>query len=236
VPVINPFIDITAIAAIEAEQGGNSTIVSTTVSGVENSENIRLTVDGNFEISLDRSTWSRTLTLDPTGEVVYVRLADTGTVGEYEGTLSARTSQVSAYADIQGTVTAKPVMLGDVNMDGSLTIADVTLLISYVLSGSANNFDELAADVNQDEDINIADITKLIGMVLSRQKMSLTWNAYPVDGGIYCENYSNEIIEVYDIDANCRAVVMSGNSVTIDLPAGIYVVAGDTKSRKVVVK
>ena len=236
VPVINPFIDITAIAAIEAEQGGNSTIVSTTVSGVENSENIRLTVDGNFEISLNRSTWSRSLTLDPTGEVVYVRLADTGAVGEYEGTLSARTSQVSAYADIQGTVTARPVMLGDVNMDGSLTIADVTLLISYVLSGSANNFDELAADVNQDEDINIADITKLIGMVLLRQKMSLTWNAYPVDGGIYCENYSNEMIEVYDMDANCRAVVMSGNNVTIDLPAGIYVVAGDTKSRKVVVK
>jgi hypothetical protein len=66
--------------------------------------------------------------------------------------------------------------------------------------------------------------------------MSLTWNAYPVDGGIYCENYSNEMIEVYDMDANCRAVVMSGNNVTIDLPAGIYVVAGNTKSRKVVVK
>ena len=235
-PVINPFIDITAIAAIEAEQGGNSTIVSTTVSGVENSENIRLIVEGNFEISLDRSTWSRTLMLDPTGEVVYVRIADTGTVGEYEGTLSARTSQVSAYADIQGTVTAKPVMLGDVNMDGSLTIADVTLLISYVLSGKANNFDVLAADVNQDNDISISDVTKLIGMVLSGQIMSFTWDAYPVDGGIYCENYSNEMIEVYDIDANCRAVVLSGNNVTIDLPAGIYVVAGDTKSRKVVVK
>ena len=41
-PVINPMIDITALDAIEAEQNGSSSVVSGTVSGVENSENITL--------------------------------------------------------------------------------------------------------------------------------------------------------------------------------------------------
>ena len=196
-PVINPFINITVIAAIEAEQGSSSTVVSATVSGVENNEDITVSVDGNFEISLNRNTWSRTLTLDPSGEVIYVRLADTNTVGEYYGTLSARTSQVSAYADIQGTVTAKPVLLGDVNMDDILTIADVTKLINYLLSGSAPApFNVDAADVNQDTFITIADVTRLINIILSGTASLTTWNAYPADGGILCENHSGEMLEI----------------------------------------
>ena len=236
-PVINPFINITAIAAIEAEQGGSSTVVSATVSGVENNEDITVSVDGNFEISLNRSTWSRTLTLDPSGEVIYVRLADTNTVGEYYGTLSARTSQVSAYADIQGTVTAKPVLLGDVNMDDILTIADVTKLINYLLSGSAPApFNVDAADVNQDTFITIADVTRLINIILSGTASLTTWNAYPADGGILCENHSGDMLEIYDFDGNCCAVVMLETVTTVDLAAGIYVVTSDTESRKVVVK
>ena len=236
-PVINPFIHITAIAAIEAEQGASSSVVSADISGVENNEDITVSVDGNFEISLNRNTWSRTLTLDPSGEVIYVRLADTNTVGEYYGTLSARTSQVSAYADIQGTVTAKPVLLGDVNMDDILTIADVTKLINYLLSGSAPApFNVDAADVNQDTFITIADVTRLINIILSGTASLTTWNAYPADGGILCENHSGEMLEIYDFDGNCSAVVMPETVTTVDLPVGIYIVASDTESRKVVVK
>ena len=237
VPVINPFINITAIAAIEAEQGSSSTVVSATVSGVENNENIIVSVDDNFEISLNSTTWSRTLTLDPSGEVIYVRLADTNTVGEYYGTLSARTSQVSAYADIQGTVTAKPVLLGDVNMDGVVNIADVTKLISYLLSGSAPApFNLQAADVNQDTFYNIADVTRLISIILSSSAALTVWNAFPADGGILCENHSEETLEIYNYDGDCCAVVKPGIVTTVDLPSGIYVVASDTESRKVIVK
>ena len=237
VPVIIPSIHFTELADIEAEKDGNSTVVSTTVTGVDNNENITLTVEGNFEISLNRSAWSRTLTLDPSGEVVYVRLADTGTVGEYDGSLSARTSQASAYADVHGTVTPRSVMMGDVNMDGTVNVADVTMLISYVLSGSApSNFDAEAANVNPDGFINVADVTMLINMVLSGELTKLSWDAYPADGGIYCENHSSEMLEVYDMDGDCCAVVLAGTVGKIDMPAGIYVVASDTESRKVVVK
>lgn len=57
-------------------------------------------------------------------------------------------------------------ILGDVNDDHTVNIADVTALIDYLL-GSGNAVNELAADVNGDQNINIADVTALIDMLLS---------------------------------------------------------------------
>ena len=54
---------------------------------------------------------------------------------------------------------------GDVNHDGSVTIADVTELIDMLLGGSENAC-PICADVNGDEDVNIADVTSLIDMLL----------------------------------------------------------------------
>ena len=235
--VINPMVDITPIDTMQAEQNGASTIVSTTISGVENSEDINVAVTGNFEISLDRTSWYRTLTLDPTGEVIYVRIANTASVGSFVGRLIARTSQVNSYADVYGTVTEKQVALGDVNMDGNINITDVTVLINYLLSGSANPFDEAAADVNHDTNINISDVTALINLILSSpHTMAAAWNAYPAVGGIRCENMGDNVLEVYNMDGDCCAVVKSQGESFVPVPAGIYVVATDDTSRKVVVK
>lgn len=55
-------------------------------------------------------------------------------------------------------------LLGDVNDDGVVNIADVTTLIDYLLSGGEINL--LAANVNGDDQINIADVTALIDMLL----------------------------------------------------------------------
>ena len=235
--IITPIIDITAIDEIQAEVNGASSIVSTTISGVENSEDINVAVTGNFEISLDATTWLRILTIDPTGEVIYIRMANTATAGNFVGRLIARTSQVSAYADVHGTVTEKQVSLGDVNMDGKVSITDVTVLINYLLSGACDPFDSDAADVNQDTRITISDVTALINLLLtSHREMTAAWNAYPADGGIRCENYSGESLEIYDMDGNCCAVMMSQGTSFVPMTAGIYVVATDDASRKVVVK
>ena len=56
---------------------------------------------------------------------------------------------------------------GDVNGDEDVTIADVTALIDYLLSGDASNISMQAADVNTDEDVTIADVTALIDYLLS---------------------------------------------------------------------
>ena len=55
-------------------------------------------------------------------------------------------------------------ILGDVNEDGEVTIADVTELINKLLSGA--EYME-AADVNMDGKMTIADVTGLINMLLN---------------------------------------------------------------------
>ena len=57
------------------------------------------------------------------------------------------------------------ILLGDVNNDGVVNIADVTSLIDYLL-GSGNDINLKNADVNQDGTINIADVTALIDLLL----------------------------------------------------------------------
>ena len=54
---------------------------------------------------------------------------------------------------------------GDVNHDGSVSIADVTALIDYLL-GSDNGVCDICADVNGDNAVSIADVTALIDMLL----------------------------------------------------------------------
>ena len=55
---------------------------------------------------------------------------------------------------------------GDVNKDNNVTIADVTALIDYLLSGDGTNIDVKAADCNVDNNVTIADVTALIDYLL----------------------------------------------------------------------
>ena len=55
---------------------------------------------------------------------------------------------------------------GDVNMDGTTSIADVTALIDYLLSGDDTGIDLVAADTNLDDGVSIADVTTLIDYLL----------------------------------------------------------------------
>ena len=233
-----PTISISPINAMEAEQNGESTIVQGTVTADNNDEAIVLSVmEGNFEISLNRLNWAQSITLDASGETFYVRLANTNTAGNYYGSLSATTSLASAYADLQGTVNEKTVLYGDVNMDGTVNISDVTTLIDYLLGSQVEDIDILAADVNQDNAVSIADVTELIDKLLNstRALLANNWYAVPVANGIAINNPLGEMIEIYNLDGDCLTSTDDGQS-EIALPAGIYMVSGDTTSHKVVVK
>ena len=160
-------------------------------------------------------------------------LAEHKRVGEYEGTITATAGSVTAYANVEGEVTAPTVLAGDVNMDGIVNISDVTTLIDYLLGGECitRSIQLQAADVNGDS-INISDVTTLIDHLLGNS--AAMWNALPSTGGILIENPASEMLEIYDLDANVVATVNA--TVDVELPAGTYMVTSDTRSRKVVVK
>ena len=59
------------------------------------------------------------------------------------------------------------LLRGDVNGSGDVTIADVTALIDFLLSGSTDGVNLDNADCNQRDGISIADVTALIDYLLS---------------------------------------------------------------------
>ncbi|MBR0433295.1 MAG: rhamnogalacturonan lyase [Bacteroidaceae bacterium] len=58
--------------------------------------------------------------------------------------------------------------LGDVNLDGVITIADVTALVNIILGNSSAICSQKAADVNEDGTTTIADVTALVNKILAR--------------------------------------------------------------------
>lgn len=56
------------------------------------------------------------------------------------------------------------VVEGDLNRDGKLTIADVSLLVQKVLEGETNSF----YDINKDSRVSVSDITALVNMLLQQ--------------------------------------------------------------------
>ena len=108
------------------------------------------------------------------GNASVVQASVKGLALELTGVALGRT-QVTVTTDSNGklatttftvTVTgsSKP---GDVNMDGKVSIDDVTDLIDILLGSVLTVYDMNAADVDRDGKITIADVTALIDMLLS---------------------------------------------------------------------
>ena len=118
------------------------------------------------------SGWTTENVYDEWGEGMFTGC--TALVGGMGTTYDANHTDMT-YARIDGGVdnpgyfTAKPSsMRGDVNMDGKITIADVTDLIDILLGSVLTVYDMNAADTDRDGKITIADVTTLIDYLLSQ--------------------------------------------------------------------
>ena len=87
------------------------------------------------------------------------------TITNVDGTATLPLAQLQnmEFTNEQGAT----VTPGDVNMDGDVSVADVTALIDYLLSGDASGIDLAAADVDGDSHVAIADVTALIDNLLA---------------------------------------------------------------------
>lgn len=71
-------------------------------------------------------------------------------------------------ADEECTVTvASTVMRGDVNDDKTVSVADVTTLIDYLLGASPNPFNINNADFDENHQVSVADVTSLIDFLMN---------------------------------------------------------------------
>ena len=61
-----------------------------------------------------------------------------------------------------------PIILGDVNGDSEITIADVTALVNIILGKDTTGYSLRAADVNKDGETTIADVTALVNIILGK--------------------------------------------------------------------
>lgn len=91
-----------------------------------------------------------------------------------EGTEYDVNHKDKSYAHIDGGTsnpgyfTAKPMLrVGDVNEDGVVSIADVTMLTNIIL-GKTTSYDQRLADVNLDGMVTVADLKMLVNNVLGK--------------------------------------------------------------------
>jgi len=114
---------------------------------------------------------SQRLTLDQTGTT----FTYDGWTGRAESiTLTNSTTSMQSLYGIEVRY-AKASLLGDVNRDGLINIADVTALVN-IIRGKDNvqpyQYDHDAAKVNEDNLINIADVKALVNIILTTDSAS----------------------------------------------------------------
>lgn len=93
-----------------------------------------------------------------------------GSATYQNGTLLVPTASVEAYKSADGWsnfVNIKGISIGDADGDGVLTVADVTSIIDYILSGDPGSFYSINADIDGDGVVGIGDVTAIIDMLLS---------------------------------------------------------------------
>ena len=87
-------------------------------------------------------------------------------VGVSEGTATITVTTADGWAIPDACEVTVYTLLGDVNADGFVNVADVTMLISHILGTEPEGFNETMADVNHDSNLNVADVTTLIAYIL----------------------------------------------------------------------
>ena len=134
----------------------------------------QVSLDGNFTVSAadeaaDATTW--TVEAREADGTFAMKNLSTQKIAQY----SPNYSNYACYKTVSGLLPSlyEEVLMGDVNRDGTLSIADVTALVNIILGktpagDAASQYDLDAADVNFDGAVSIADVTSLVNTILGK--------------------------------------------------------------------
>ena len=114
------------------------------------------------------------------GKVLTMKFAPKGEapVGNYQLKVTniklGTPDMVDKYAgnDVTCTFKVKKLLIGDINYDGLITIADVTALVNIILGKDDSEpyvYNHKTADINGDKSITIADVTALVNIILGKR-------------------------------------------------------------------
>ena len=109
---------------------------------------------------------------DPTVAAARMANGNIQLVGIKEGTTVITVNSTDGYAEADSCLVKVYTLRGDVNSDGFINISDVTVLINYLLSGSAEGINIINADANNDGKITISDVSVLISSLLSGEPLA----------------------------------------------------------------
>ena len=76
--------------------------------------------------------------------------------------------------------TVNKFLVGDVNSDRELNVADIVEIVNYILGKPSTKFIKAAADLSGDDDVNVTDIVKLVSIIMSANNGS-RMRALPLD-------------------------------------------------------
>ena len=144
-----------AAAPVITPAAGTYTEAKTVTITAQEGNTVHYTTDGT-EPTADSPVYNGAIAVESTTTIKAIAVR--------EGLYNA-SDVVTAEYIIEVPVTA---LLGDVNDDGKVTIKDVTVLINYLLSGTADPFNAANADTSQDGVISIKDVTQLINILLTQ--------------------------------------------------------------------
>ena len=152
----NLTLDMTALTRT-ANDGGvyNGIYTAALPKRVAAGETLKLHVylDGSIVDIFVNDTWAYSVRLFP----------NDATQVEAEAFATAATpARINAWV-LDPTMVPTPIVVGDVNGDGEVNIADVNAVIDIILSGGSSD----SADVNGDGEVNIADVNAVIDIILS---------------------------------------------------------------------
>lgn len=125
--------------------------------------------------SEDAETFTNSFSIDSEGNAVISAVFDQSTMALRYNKTSGQTrfryfkNAGQEAIQLYKKVIEAPILLGDVNGDEEVTIADVVAIINYLLDPTSVKFNEAAADFDGQNGVTLADALAIINKIIGKQ-------------------------------------------------------------------